>query len=429
MAAAGRYPLNLASLNPMTIPAIAATYPLRRVFLPCLAALGASLLLAGCGASSESQGLHHAMHGMGGGPQSEGDRRLFMSAAFGPDRRLWRVSVEGKQVLVDVSGDDGKTFGAPTAVNKMPQRIKARAEDRPQIAVDAGGTIHVVYSAEQPQPSSSYYSASTDGGKSFSEPVLASDAAAEANTHENNVLVTPDRRAFVFWHDERDRADWRDVGASIYYSTSDRAGALAKPNRKAAGDVCECCRTAVAADVDGSPVLFARIIYAGTIRDHGLIKLNTATNSWSSSRVSHDEWKIDVCPEQGPSLSIGPDGRYHVAWFSQGAKGSGLFYAYSADHGTRFSPPLPFGDGRALAGHPSVVSVGAKVAVAWQEFDGKEKRIQAMLSTDGGEHWSAAKTLGRTVSEADYPVLVGDGRRIFLQWTTRSDGFQMLKVE
>ncbi|WP_054774979.1 sialidase family protein, partial [Methylogaea oryzae] len=360
---------------------------------------------------------------------SEEDRRLPMSAAFGPDGRLWRVSVEGKQVLVDVSGDDGKTFAAPTAVNQAPQRVRVRAEDRPQIAVDAGGVIHVVYSAELPQPSSSYYSVSTDGGKSFSEPVLVSDTAAEANTYENNVLVTPDRRVFVFWHDERDRADWRDAGASIYYAVGGPAGGLSKSSRKAAGDICECCRTAVKVDVDGSPVLFARAIYSGTVRDHGLIKLNGAADAWSSSRVSHDEWSIGVCPEQGPALSIGPDGRYHATWFSQGAKGSGLFYAYSSDHGAHFSPPRSFGDAGALAGHPSVLSLGAKVAVAWQEFDGKEKRIQAMLSTDGGEHWSAVKTLGRTESEADYPLLVGDGQRIFLQWTTRRDGFQMLRVE
>lgn len=352
-----------------------------------------------------------------------------MSVAFGPDKRLWRVSVQGKQVLVDVSSDDGKSFASAIAVNQTPQRIKARGENRPQIAVDASGKIYVLYSAELPQPSSTYYSVSSNGGTSFSEPVLVSDTASEASTYANNLVLTRDNRALVFWHDERDRNDWRNTGVSIYYAVTDQTGALLKPNKRAASKVCECCRTAATADIDGSPVLFVRIVYPGNIRDHGLVKLNTGTDAWTENRVTYDEWKVNVCPEQGPSLSIGPDGRYHVAWFSQGDKHSGLFYAYSADHGGSFSPAIALGEASALAGHPSVWSLGNRVAVAWQEFDGKEKRIKLMQSVDGGEHWSPAKTVASTGSEADYPLLSSDGARLFLQWTTRNEGFQWIKLD
>jgi len=60
-------------------------------------------------------------------------------------------------------------------------------------------------------------------------------------------------------------------------------------------------------------------------------------------RISEDDWQIAACPHQGPSLSIGQDGTYHVVWYTNGKKRKGLFYARSKDGGKTFSEPLPVG--------------------------------------------------------------------------------------
>src|SRR5258708_1945670 len=66
-----------------------------------------------------------------------------MSAAFGPDGRLWRA-VPGKDWLeVAYSTDLGATFSAPVRVNQKKMHLRAVSEDRAQIAVDSQGRIFV----------------------------------------------------------------------------------------------------------------------------------------------------------------------------------------------------------------------------------------------------------------------------------------------
>ncbi len=115
--------------------------------------------------------------------------------------------------------------------------------------------------------------------------------------------------------------------------------ALISSNRKLSGTVCECCRIAASFDNDGLPVLLARLIYPGDIRDHGLIRLRVNGEVPLSWRVTFDQWELKGCPEHGPAISISNDDRYHIAWFTQGSVRQGLFYAYSIDRGQHFSNP------------------------------------------------------------------------------------------
>ena len=46
------------------------------------------------------------------------------------------------------------------------------------------------------------------------------------------------------------------------------------------------------------------------------------------ARASFDDWQINACPHHGPSLSVGPDGVRHLAWYTgDGKAGGGVFYA------------------------------------------------------------------------------------------------------
>ena len=134
---------------------------------------------------------------------------LYVTAAFGPDNRLWRVVPDKWHVYVDYSTDLGKTFSAPVRINKEPQRIKASGENRPGIVVDRNGKISVIYSAEGVQPVAVYFSTSTDNGHSFSTPKPLSDQASEANSFQGRLVLNSSGLAYVFWLDERDRTDWR----------------------------------------------------------------------------------------------------------------------------------------------------------------------------------------------------------------------------
>ncbi len=354
---------------------------------------------------------------------------LFVTAAFGSDNRLWRVVPEKWHVYVDYSTDLGKTFSAPVRINRESQRIKASSENRPGIAVDRSGRISVIYSAEGAQPVALYFSSSTDNGRSFSTPKPLSDKAAEANSFQGRLVLNSSGQAYVFWLDERDRTDWRQPGNAVYYTTIDGQNSFDFLNRKLSDTLCECCRIAAAFDNDGQPVLFARFIYPGGIHDHGLSRTRADGKEPLSWRVTFDEWKIKGCPEHGPAISIGGDGSYHIAWFTQGSARQGLFYAYSSDRGQNFSVPLSFGTPKKLPSHPDILARGKHVVLTWTEYDGTKTLLLVMQSTDGGQTWSQVRSIAESASGADFPFLLSSARGIFVSWNGKHEGYRLIQLD
>ncbi|HUL13893.1 MAG TPA: sialidase family protein, partial [Methylococcaceae bacterium] len=110
--------------------------------------------------------------------------KLPVSAAFGPDRRLWRVVSTEDHVYVDYSKDYGKSFSPPVAINPERIPIRAQSEYRAQIAVDSAGRIYVAYPAFGLQPWTTYLTLSEDQGQHFSAPKPLSDQARVANSYQ-----------------------------------------------------------------------------------------------------------------------------------------------------------------------------------------------------------------------------------------------------
>jgi len=357
----------------------------------------------------------------------EGRLNLPIGVSFGPDGRLWRVVTDKRHAYVDYSTDMGKTFSTPAVVNADSQTMKTSGENRPDISVDRSGRVYVIYPAEGRQELAVFFSVSADDGRSFSAPVPISDKAAQSNSLQARLRLNPSGRAYVFWHDERDRVDWRQPGNAIYYTKIDGPANTKFTAWKAADSLCECCRLAVDFDAQGQPVVLARFIYPGGVRDHGLI--TTDGKDWASWRVSFDEWRIEACPEHGPALSIDENDRYHMAWFTQGNARQGLFYANSSDHGRHFSRPMPFGDMKKLPSHPDVIGVGGRIVLAWKEFDGLKGQIMVMQSKDGGETWSQARPVAQSSGESDYPFLLSRGQAIFLSWNSLMEGYRLIPID
>lgn len=353
---------------------------------------------------------------------------LFVSAAFAPDGRLWRVVPEKRHVFVDVSSDLGKTFNPPVAINTEPQSIKVSGENRPEIVVDRNGIIYVLYAAESTQPSAIFYSVSKDKGQSFSVPAPISDKAAEANTFQGRFGIDRNGKVHVFWHDERNRTDWQQPGNAIYSTTIDAASGMPAPAQKLSDTLCDCCRIATAFDKANEAILFTRFIYPVGIRDHGLLRTQTGKEP-TAWRVTFDDWIIEACPEHGPAISISRDSRYHIAWFTQGKVRQGLFYAYSDDDGRHFSKPLAFGEQKSLPSHPDILAQDKHVFLTWTEFDGNLTRLKLMQSNDGGETWLPSKPIATHRADADYPFLLSNKEGVFVSWNSKTEGYQLIPVD
>jgi len=354
--------------------------------------------------------------------------KLPVSAAFGPDRRLWRVVSTEDRVYVDYSKDYGKSFSPPVAVNAERAPMWGQSEYRSQIVVDPAGRIYVAYPAFGLQPWTTYLSVSEDRGQHFSTPEPLSDQARVANSFQTVLALDAKNRLHAFWHDERGVAN-EASGNAIFHSVRDAGGKFIESNRKVVDGICSCCRLAADFDADGQPVLLFRNVYPGNIRDHELLKARSDGSGWTGARVSVDDWQIEACPVHGPALAIGPNGRYHIAWFTQGRVRQGLFYANSSDHWQHFSNPMPLGDMKKLPSHPDVIALGQRVILTWEEFDGVKTQIMAMQSQDGGRTWSQAKPAAESASESDYPFLLTNGQAIFVSWNSQREGYRLIPID
>ncbi len=353
---------------------------------------------------------------------------LFVTAAFGPDKKLWRIVPEKKHVYVDYSTDLGKTFSVPVLVNKESQIIKVSGENRPGIVVDRFGRIYVVYAAEGAQPVTLYLSVSSDNGQSFSTPSPLSDKASEANSFQGRLVLNSSGQPYVFWHDERNRTDWRKPGNTLYYTAINAQNGLNFVAQKLSDDLCECCHIAAAFDKDGRAVLIARFIYPGGIRDHGLIRTSSDGKEPFVTRVTFDQWSIEACPEQGPAISISDDGRYHITWFTQGSVRQGLFYAYSSDQGQHFSNPLSFGNPMKLPSHPDIMAQGKHIILTWTEYNGVKTELMVMQSLDGSQSWSQPRSIAEATAETDYPILLSNDEGIYVSWNSKAEGYRLISL-
>jgi len=401
---------------------------MRLIVSNAIAALACAMGLASAFAADKPQA-----HDMGKAWQASLARpALAVTAVFDGRGGLWLARVEGGHLFVSRSDDKGKTFGPAVKVNPVAENIAADGENRPKIAVTREGRAHVSYTSSLEQPFSGHirFSRSTDGGKTFSEPVTVNDNR-EIISHRFETLAVNDRgQVFIAWLDKRDlsaaqREGRHYRGAAVYYAVSDDGGASFAPNLKAADHSCECCRVAMAVDGEGTPVIFWRHIYGKNERDHAMLRLDGKS---SPIRVSYDRWKVDACPHHGGALSIASDGVYHFVWFDNAPERHGLFYAYTADRGETFSTPLNFGNFDAQAGHPHVLSLGKAVHVVWKEFDGQNSVIRGMASADGGKSWSLPRQVAATAGASDHPLLIADGAQPYLSWNTAREGLRLIGV-
>jgi hypothetical protein len=151
------------------------------------------------------------------------------------------------------------------------------------------------------------------------------------------------------------------------------------------GNVCPCCRAALAVGPEGEVYVAWRKIFAGDVRDVVVARSADAGRSFSAPVAVHaDGWVFPGCPHAGPSLAVDGDGRLYAAWYTGKEDRQGLYYAVSANGGESFGDPVtllsdefvPVSQARLAAGN-------GVVWAAWGDSrpDGKRVHVGRL---DGG---------------------------------------------
>ena len=348
------------------------------------------------------------------------------------DGKLLLSWTAGGVVSVAQSMDGGKSFSSAVKIAEHGKALDTGSDARPQIVSDSKGNILLAYAFFK----DSHWNAqintvrSNDGGNTFSAPQsLVQD---ESSQRFPSVLLKSDDSIFISWIDKRLVAAAKQkgtprLGGSIAYSSSVDGGKSFQAEKFASESSCECCRIAASLDPKNQAVIAYRAIFPGGIRDQAS-QVVSSQGAEPIRRVAHDDWRTDACPHHGPSIAISGSGKFHVAWFTQGTKRSGVFYANSSNQGISYSNPVRVGAEGANVSRPCLLAIDRQVWLAWKEFDGTASSVYLKSSQDDGATWSEPEVLTKTIGYSDHPLLLRQGQTVYLSWLTRADGYQLIKL-
>ena len=351
---------------------------------------------------------------------------------FTQDGKLLLAWTANGVVSVAQSANLGKTFSSVVKIAEHGKSLDTGSDARPQIVADQNGNVFLAYSFFKDSNWNAQINTarSVDGGNTFTTPVsLVNDSSSQRFP---SLLIKPDGNIFISWIDKRlvaaaKQGGEKRLGGSIAYSTSQDGGKTFQTEHFANESSCECCRIGAALDPLNQPVIVYRAIFPGGIRDQASQVISNK-GAEPVRKIADDDWKTDACPHHGPSVAVSGAGKFHVAWYTQGSKRSGVFYANSSNQGITYSKPSRIGVEGSNVARPYLFSSGQQVWLVWKEFDGKKSVIYLKESLDDGNTWSSPKMLASTEGYSDHPLLLAQGSEVFLSWLTRDDGYQLINI-
>lgn len=225
--------------------------------------------------------------------------------------------------------DDAKdTFSAPLTI-PLEKNTSFNEQNKPMLAFQSAKSLWVIYTVAAPTKSNEYasfvhYRISQDGGQSWSSPKsLMNDSIQGRSNSFANALVLPDGKIAFAWMGGMLNMK-RIAGRALYYTTTSGNGEFSKPIL-VDSYACPCCRNAMAVSPNGKVGIAYRTVREGNIRDVAFVFKPAGSDTFSRPVISDDQWQLDACPENGPSLVVTNDENW-LGWYT-GGKNKGIYYA------------------------------------------------------------------------------------------------------
>jgi len=318
------------------------------------------------------------------------------------------------------SEDGGDSFKPPVWVSEQGEPISSAGENSPAFS----WTPDWLYAAWTEKGDLRF--ARSQRGAPFQKSAKVTDKTTDTFSGYPSIGVAPNGDVYIVWIDTRPQPESGDKETySLYMARSTDQGRTFGENMRVAIDICPCCRPTLAFGPNGKVIVFWRHIYPGPIHDMTVATTTDGGTSFSpSQRVAADNWKIDGCPDSGPT-AVRSGNRVYVAWLTEASpKINGVRLSWSDDAGKTWAPAVKASKNILDANHPamSVADDGRVVLV----FQGRDPNQQAGWAKTGifAVTIGADGKLSRPIpipgipSSAHRPaVAAGTGGRIYVVWT------------
>ena len=341
--------------------------------------------------------------------------------AVSPDGRVYMSWLEPNESghALRFAALDGGHWSQPTTI-RTGRDFFVNWADFPSIEVLESGRLAVHWLQRNGSGTYAYgvrVSQSADSGKTWSKPVMPHRDSSQTE-HGFVALWREAGRLGAVWLDGRKFGkDGHDPSNEMMLvATSIDPNGTLDAEVRLDERTCDCCQNSAALTANG-PIVAYRDRSPDEIRD--IYVTRKVGGTWTAGTPVHsDNWKIDACPVNGPSVAAAGR-RVAVAWFTAANDSPRVKLAFSDDAGATFGAPIRV-DGGTPAGRVDVALLSENSAlVTWIERTGGDTAaVQSRVVLRDGKI-GAATTIGSSSAAraSGFPQIAVTHSHVFFAWT------------
>lgn len=326
-----------------------------------------------------------------------------------------------QSILIASSSDGGKTFSEPVLAS-ADIVVHVLAVERPAVAVNGEDFVAAAWlePADDHASAAIWYANSSDGGRTFSEPAQVTvDDGSEIVMVQ--IALDEDGNPYLTWLND----------GTLRFTYSEDAGESFIETQTIGNGACECCQPSMLIRNSQVSIAYRSLEAQAEGNDIRDIVVSTSKDGGRTfdpfTRVSDDHWYLNACPIAGPSLVSHTDTLF-IAWMdgrqSEPNKpyNGNIWFSISKDMGQSFSPNLKINPNPEV--HQTMPSLAAgmngRIHLAWELHEAAAQTISYAFSDDGGDTFSAPLELVKADQANSFvrmPSLIATSTgRILLAW-------------
>jgi hypothetical protein len=357
----------------------------------------------------------------------------------GPDSREPELSttVDGRIILSWVEKIGNKRYALRFATrdtgNWSTTRTVSEGEnwfinwaDFPSVIALADGSLAAHWLVKSGSGSYAYdvnIARSKDGGTTWGKPIVPHTDKTQTEHGFVSLIPLPDGRVGAIWVDGRNLKDVKEdgdehkplpVSMTLRYAAIDADGKLSD-EAQLDERVCECCQTSAALTSEGALAVY-RDRSDKEIRDIHFV--TRQQGNWSVSQPVHsDNWEINGCPVNGPSVAA--EGRnVVVAWYTGANDSPRVKAAFSNDAGATFGKAVEVDDGETLGRVDALMLPDGSALICWLSGNVEGGAIKVRRVQPDGSLGAPAVIAKTDISRSSgFPRMARLGNEVHFAWT------------
>jgi len=309
------------------------------------------------------------------------------------------------------------TFSSPKAI-PMAGNASIHEEGMPKIAFKGDGTLVAIYETNVPLENSRFglsdiqYIFSSDRGQTWTEPQSIQPDPEQGSVSFANILRLDDGEIGLSWLGTNPAK--AHGGRPVQFARTSGNNSFSDPIT-IDPNACQCCRTAISSDGQGQIRVLYRDILPGSVRDISLSRSTDHGKTFQEpSSFSNDNWVLEGCPHNGPSVVSKGDTTY-VAWFT-GSSQNGVFYAELDQDNNMIHKQRLDAEGRFV--QVCLLQDGTRMVAYNKNYSDSGDAFSKIVINKINDQGMFEKEISTGKSHASYPVVQQvDPQNILVAWS------------